>query len=557
MKYETKHIRYIVQQKINGVGWEQITRNFNKKFKTKVNAAAIRSRYRMTDVSTIQLEPHKLEDFTKEAIGDLVKNKKIKKGRFFITAASPTTHLDLNKRDLKAVERGEYVTAENVHVPAFKSILNYCKKNDAQLIILPMRAHVKALHSQPQHFDPILKPYLKNFATEYNFNEHLKAMDMQLNPQQANPLTGLQSVQGKKTNYWKKYKTSIIFAHAKQDMEVLATGNDTHPRLIHSTGCITKPAYLNNRVGRIAQDTHIIGGLIVEIDGPIFHLTQIRITAPDGSFAEIAPCGKKAVRYFPNGRVLKERAELFRTGDTHFGQECPEALKATDEMIKVFKPKRITFDDMFDGTSISHHVEGKHFTKHKIRTGAKGKHFTTLENELSYCRKLFKEVTKSLPSDCEIIMVDSNHHNHLTQYLNEGRYIKDPVNYGFAHRCIVQMLDGRNPFQEYIDPEFNCTWLDANDDYFVQGVNIAVHGHTGLNGSKGSPKQFHKIYENAMTDHTHTPGIFKEIFTCGHLSKKRHGYNQGPSTWIAANGVIYKYGQKQLRLIIDGEWRSK
>lgn len=551
MKYEQKHIRYIVQQKVRGIGWGQITRNFNKKFKTKLSLESIRSKYRKTDISNIKLEKHKYEDFTPEALGDLVRNKRIKSGRFFITAAAPTTHMDMTKMEMKRIERGEQIVASNVMVNEFASIKNFCRRNKAELVIIPMRAHVKPLHSQPQHYDPILKPYLKNFATEYNFNEHLKALDMQLNPQQINPLTGLQNVQGKKSSYWKKYKTSIIFAHSKQDMEVLATGNDTHPRLIHSTGCITQASYLNNRVGRLATDSHVIGGLLVEIDGPIFHLTQIRITSPDGSFANLD------TRYYPDGSIEKERAELLRTGDTHFGQECEGALNATQEMISVFKPKRITFDDMFDGSSISHHVERKHYTKARIRTGSKGKHFETLEGELAYCKGKFDGIKKTLPTDCEVIVVASNHHNHITQYLNEARYIKDPVNYEFAHRCIVDMFDGKNPMQNYIDPDFNCTWLSENDDYFVQGINVAVHGHVGLNGSKGSPKQFHKIYQNAISAHSHTPGIYKDIFTVGHLSKDRHGYNNGPSTWIRCNAVVYKYGQKQLRLIIDGNWRVK
>ena len=58
-----------------------------------------------------------------------------------------------------------------------------------------------------------------------------------------------------------------------------------------------------------------------------------------------------------------------------------------------------------------------------------------------------------------------------------------------------------------------------------------------------------------MKAHTHTPNILGDIFTVGHLSKSRHGYNKGPSTWIGCDGVIYKYGQKQLRLIIEGNWK--
>lgn len=548
-KYSAGEVRFIVQQKINGVGWEQISRNFDKKFNRKKNKEALRHLYRTTDLSNFTFEKHKYEDFTKEAIGELIKNKKIKKGNFFITAASPTTHLDLNKRDLKKVQDGGYVIGHNVATNKFNSIKNFCRRKKAELIILPMPAHVKPLHSQPQHYDPVLKPYIKRFATEYIFNDHLKAMDMHLNPQQRNPLAGLQSVAGKKSSYWKKYKTSILFAHSKQDMVVIPTGNDTHPRIIHSTGCITEANYLPNRIGRIAEDEHIIGGLYVEIDGPVFHLTQIQIVSPDGSFCNLD------TRYFPDGSIKKERAELIKFGDAHFDVPDKDTFKACEEMLKVFQPKIITFEDMISYRSITHHEDKRKLTRSQVRTGKYGIWYCSLESEMEQGKQSMVYLLKSAPKDANILMVACNHNDHLTRYLDEGRYINDPPNHEFAHRCIVNIYDGLDPMQHYIDPENKFTWLTRNDDYFVMGVQVNSHGDKGADGAKGSEVKLENLYGNSLTAHRHYPGIYKRMFVVGHISGKRHGYNEGASRWIPCNGIIYKYGQKQLRMIIDGKWR--
>jgi hypothetical protein len=38
--------------------------------------------------------------------------------------------------------------------------------------------------------------------------------------------------------------------------------------------------------------------------------------------------------------------------------------------------------------------------------------------------------------------------------------------------------------------------------------------------------------------------------TVGHTSQKRHGYNNGSSSWIWASGAIYRGGHKQLYMVI-------
>ena len=139
------------------------------------------------------------------------------------------------------------------------------------------------------------------------------------------------------------------------------------------------------------------------------------------------------------------------------------------------------------------------------------------------------------------------------RYLNEGRYINDiPENYKIAHRMIVMALDGKNPLKEYLDPTSRMIWTDENEDIYVEGVQMNVHGHNGINGAKGSKIGHELAYGNVMVAHSHTPSIYHDAFTVGHMTHDRHGYNNGPSTWILCSGAVYQGGQKQLYMIIDG-----
>src|SRR5690606_32735218 len=149
--------------------------------------------------------------------------------------------------------------------------------------------------------------------------------ELRLNPQQVQPLTGIHRIRGRDQmsedpDFQHLIKNSnaisLIVAHSKQNMEVIATGNNTIPRILHSTGALTCPEYQRNRIGIIAQEDHVLGGLIIEIDGDKFYPTQVQINPNDGSFVD-----KYGKRFYPDGKVVQERAEAFVVGDIHPGLE--------------------------------------------------------------------------------------------------------------------------------------------------------------------------------------------------------------------------------------------
>lgn len=506
-------------------------------------------------VSTIKSDkdPHVLADFTKESMGSILKENDYQDGTFFITAASPTSYLDWSPADHARAKLGDDVLAENLFEPGFKAVQNFLKRKKAELVILPMPAHVKALQKQPLHYDPKLQAHFGSFATEFTFNKHLKAIEAYLNPQQTNPLTGLKRLRihrytdnAGKGDEIKRFKTSIIVGHSKQMLEVVPTGNESHPRIIHSTGTITKPGYLRNRIGMIANEDHKLGGLIVEIQGDVFWVRQVQFDTQNGSFVDLGE------RYHADGKVTPERAEAFKMGDIHPGFHNQKAMESMYRLWDRIQPKRIFFEDFFDFTSGSHHLMNKKLTK--VQIAKNSPQFKDIPTEIAMAKKTLEEIWDKAPKDAELIGTSSNHPAHLMQYLDRGGYVNDtPENYDIAHRMVVMALDGKNPLKEYLDPNNRMNWTDENEDYYVEGVQMNVHGHLGLNGAKGNKMGHETAYGDAMVAHSHTPSIYHNTFTVGHMTHERHGYNQGASTWVLCSGAVYKGGQKQLYMIIKGE----
>ena len=496
--------------------------------------------------------PHEHADFTKEALGSIVKINNFRSGTFFITAASPVNYLNWSEEDHTKAAAGEDVHAKNLFEPGFNAVKTFLKRKNAELVLLPMPAHVKALEGQPLYYDPKLKEFSDCFATEFTFNKHLKAIEAYINPQQANPITGLHRIRvhrytdtyepGKEI---KRTKTSIIVGHSKQMLEVIPTGNESHPRIIHSTGTICNSTYLRNRVGMIANEDHKLGGLIIEIQDDVFWVRQAQFDPIDGSFVDLGR------RYHADGRVTKERAQAFKMGDIHPGHHSETALEAMYKLWDIILPRRIFFEDFFDGTSISHHLANKRLTKAKIAKDMP--FFIDLPTEISMAKETLEKIWDRAPKDAELIATASNHPEHVTRYLEEARYINDcPPNYIMGHEMVVDAYYGKNPLQERLDPNKRMRWTGENQDYFVHGVQMNAHGHLGIGGAKGGKATHEKAYGDAMVAHSHTPSIYHNTFTVGHMTHERHGYNNGPSSWLLCCGAVYKGGQKQLYMIIKG-----
>lgn len=416
----------------------------------------------------------------------------------------------------------------------FKSIENFCKDRDAKLVVLPMRG-ISA--KDEEYTKDVLEQLSDHFYTDYTFNSNLESFDLGLSPTQVNPLTGIQRV---------TKKSSVIVASPKQNMEVVPVSNVGLPHLLHSTGAITVSKYSQNRIGMIATEDHLVGGLIVEIeDDQIFHIRQVQ-AGPNGEFYDL---DKK----YTTKSVTKATAEALVLGDLHVGFESESAITAFKEAMRQVKPKNVFFHDIFDGHSISHHLENNLYEKTNRPEFAQ-----LLKNELDKLVDTVKQWTDEFP-EINFYVVRSNHDEHLDRYLDEGRFVKDHHNYRLALDLAIWRVDGHNPLEKYVESKLgkvkNFLWLKRDEDFEVAGVQLAAHGDRGVNGSRGMLGGIERAYTDSITGHSHTPKILRGAWQVGTCTKLRLPYTVGPSSWLNASCFLYENSQKQMVISVEGKWK--
>lgn len=513
-----KHFAKLEALREKNVPWEKIA----KKFKLGSETSARRFYNKLKNV--VENPPEGLEhiDFTREALQKTVKAKKINGQRYLISSITP---------------------GATTNQKAFLSLYKKSKELNAKVILLLARSHNRPLEAQIYHYDSWLKQFKDVLlVTEYVFNKNIMAVDLQINPQQLNPLTGIKGIN------WGEDSASVIVATTQLCLEAVARGNGRTPRIIAGTGTISNPNYLKDtRTGRMAEQNHDCGAFIVEVvNNSKFFIRPLEIDPKTGNFYDVARgiCKK----YTPEGST-KANAKGWVLGDKHIGHPNPKVWEAQKELANITKPEEYALHDVLDGNSASHHTWKKPLKRFQ-------RPFFSIQEELDACKKFLEDMAKLLPK-AQGYMIDSNHHDHITKYLEDGNYLFDKINYAIGHRMIVELLDGINPLSSRLDVDNKLIWTTHKDDYYIEGVNIAIHGHRGPNGSKGSLKSIANIEKSAIIGHSHTPGMYRGIMQVGHSSAEEHGYNEGPSSWITADGLIYEGGLKQLIMYIDGEFYLK
>jgi len=446
-----------------------------------------------------------------------VKKNNLVNKKFFVTAISPLFE---------------------IHQNFFQSVKMFCNENNANLVILPMNGVC-----QKDKYDSVeLEPISEYIATEYTFNNSLKALDIKLSPQQINPLTGLDRF-GEK-------EYSLIIASPKQQMNSLPLIKDGIPHILHSTGmmCQNTISYRQNRIGRIAEQDHILGGLIVEIqDEEIFYIRQVQANQESGEFTDLDKI------YTPNS-VKQMKPKAIYCGDSHSGWEDENAINSVLSQIEELNPEEIFLGDVFDGHSISHHHQNN--IKEQVN---RLENINTLEKELHAVAKHIQIFTNRFPQ-LKINIIRSNHDEHLDRYLNEGRYIQDRFNHRLSLELAIYNLDGYNPIEKWLNTHYpqilrNVTFLNRETSYKIGDIQCASHGDISYNGIRASALTLEKAYTKCTVGHAHTSKILRNVYVVGTMSKLKLPYTKGPSSWTHTNCTIYENGNRQLLTTVKGKWK--
>jgi len=452
-------------------------------------------------------------DLSRSKFNTVIKNKKT----YFITTA---------------------ITNSKVDKKFLKSINTFCAVSNAQLLILPS-FYNPAGGTKELILDKELAGYTI-IPSEKKINSNVFLLGIKNTASKIDPITGLPRV-GQRNG-------TFIAASPKQRLKYVPTGPNTLPHALMSTGAITLPPYIKGdsftkQNDYIANVDHVMGGIVLELDvNDTFHFRQVQ-AAPDGSFNDLGweYSGTKFKKVKPAALVL---------GDWHSGQTCPIAKAALVKLTKSLGIEKWIIHDLFDGSSISHHNEHRIVTQAKLAKANK----LNLSNEIDGVCSDLDEMRKLVK---EVVIVKSNHDEHLDRYLEEARFTRDPVNFSLGSRLASAMVEQRvSPLQHEVTNRIGSkgiTWLKRDEDYSIGGIQLGSHGDKGANGARGSITSLEAAYGDVVFGHSHTPQILRKAFCVGTTSVLELGYNIGPSSWVQTSCIVYSNGQRQLVNIINGK----
>lgn len=424
------------------------------------------------------------------------------------------------------------VTTAQYNVGVNKNLLRniekYAANNNAEILILPTTG--KNITEEQ-----ILAPQLQQYRIvdkETNINNSLKIKDFGARAQQINPLTGLERfAQGDK---------SYIMPGTKQVFKFVANSYDDIPKAIMTTGAITKPNYnLRHRTGRIAQQDHTYGFVVVEKENnKFFHFRHVR-ALKNGNFSDIGGSYKNG-KYYKNPNV-----KAMVIGDLHPYDLDPVHKKVTMEQLDRFKPSHVFLHDTFNGKSISHHYEGHNIEKFKVFQ----EQGLSLEAELKETLKQIKDYAKATGKGT-VYIVASNHDEHLHRYLDEGRFVGDKGNDLIASQVYTNVLQGGNALEYGLSlvgsvPK-NVEFLNRDEGFKLLGYELGNHGDLGANGGRGSPRSIENANSKSVTAHSHSAFVMRDTYRVGTSTHLRLNYNRGYSNWSQTNALLYDVGTVQL-----------
>jgi len=453
---------------------------------------------------------------------------KFTKKTFLITSAQNNTGVDKN---------------------FWKAVLNLKAHYDAELLVIPVsyrNPNMPGVEQEDAWWPKEVIPYLVD--QDVSLAPGIRVMgNIKIGATVDNPLSGLDSI---------STGDSAVFGHAQVQLKTVATPQQRLPKILTTTGSVSLKNYSQARTGVKAEFHHSLGLVVVELDGKdIFHIRNI-VGDEKSEFYDLD------LKVTARGVKAGHRSEALVVGDEHTMFTCPKVKKATftdpDSIVNVLKPKYIVRHDVIDSYTVSHH----HKTKPSIQFAKYTHKKNRLIDELDLTARYLEETT---PKGSTSVIVPSNHHDHITRWLEEVDWREEPWNAILYHEMWAAWLKRIeaslkfHPFTWWLRNNCKADLITLYDDYpfIVKGIYVGYHGNKGINGAKGSLVQFSKIGVKTIIAHWHAPGINKGAYQVGTSTKLALEYTNGPSSWLNSHCTISPNGKRQIINIIKGRWRRE
>lgn len=477
----------------------------------------------------------------------------------------------------------------------FNNLLAIKDHFDAELLISRLTYNKNSLNTarekdsvvnkeqQQVRYDPLVEPYLNDdYLLFGNDRVYVGYSDRQITA--SNPLSS------SKHKGWiidDNNNCSFILAHPKIQVESYAVTHEEctqHKiKVGHTTGVISNMNYIQNEAGHKAEIYHRYGAVMVEVDHTGKTYCHQLIGSDDGNYS-ICHLDVMAI----GGKILKNRKiPVLVLGDTHNGKlyktKVYEDFLGENNIFKNYVIENLFLHDTLDFDSKSHHTEGnifKRFVQHHTQQD-------DVFDELDVTVQINNQASK-LAS--KVYIVESNHDDHFTKYLNGNVKFDDFRNLPVAlismffklmietgkHDIITNLINnqGYEPLNamikdcrehdgdiyEFISRKLfglkdNVHFLDATKDFKILDTLLNLHGDKGKNGSR-SPKSIGEIGSKTIIGHPHSPCYTGYLVIVGFTGEnKKFGYAVSITSWSNAFAIIYENGVTTLNFYQNGNFK--
>lgn len=382
------------------------------------------------------------------------------------------------------------------------------------------------------------------------------------------------------------FEKSFIIPHNKRAIEsypVTYAKSTISKKIGYTSGVITTRNFIQNTAGQKMELFHYYGACLVKVlDNGTSYVYQLP-ASEDGNFSiaflDLLFVGGKLLKNQPiSGIVL---------GDSHNvklkNTKIYEYFFGKNNMFKGLNIENVVVHDSLDFQAQNHHCS-KDYLKKYVEHHTKD---SDVFAEIKLTVDILNEI-KKIAKKCYV--VNSNHDNHLCQWLNNPikpddytnalttlllntiQYAKatvnNDINTPLTEHCIYepfkQILKDVKGFDgdiyEFISRKMlglsdGIEFIDHRKDVFIQNYLVNLHGNAGINGSR-SAKSLRTISQKMIIGHTHSPGIYDNLLVVGFTGEKsKFDYATSPSSWSVAMAFIYTNGTSSLYFYNNGNFR--
>lgn len=472
--------------------------------------------------------------------------------------------------ETRAVLNGKrfvFTSAQNntyLHEGFWNALQTFCAERDATLFVSRFTynkngwAHWGGISKKQDNdagkalwYDPRIEPFILDSQVKVA-NDLIFCGELDILPTAAQPLNTLSNYTG---------PNSGIVPHAKVHMRSLATMKSKPATFMYTTGACTQRNYIERKAGQVATFHHVFAALYVEIDNDGDWFARQLVADRDGVFYDIDK------KFAPD--LVDDTADgecIVTLGDVHVEKLDHAAMSGASILLQKTRPGKVFVHDLIDFEPRNHHsIKDPFFLADQYVNG-----INSVESGMAMGVKFMHDLSMLLPN-ATIYSVRSNHDQAFRRWLQDHNGVRDAANASYWHKMNAKMLEeiGRgNPkfdifayamHQQALKADIcikRVVFLKEDDSMVIKGIEYAMHGHRGPNGSRGTPSAFRQLGTKANTGHTHSAGIVDGVYTAGLLAKMDMGYNAGPSSWSHSNIITYPSGKRAIITQRGNKWRA-